>query len=65
MKILIITSMYPSPEKKYSGIFVKNQYEQLQSLMKEGEEIEVFYMKRTFTSLWGSIKKHISPLPRG
>ena len=59
MKILIITSMYPSPEKKYSGIFVKNQYEQLQTLMKDGEEIELFFMKRTFTSLWGSVKKYI------
>jgi len=59
MKILIVTSMYPSPEKKYSGIFVKNQYEQLQQILKEGEEIELFYMKRTFTSLFGSIKKYI------
>lgn len=60
MKILIVTSMYPSPEKKYSGIFVKNQYEQLQSILKAGEEIELFYMKRTFTSLWGSIKKYLA-----
>tara|TARA_B110000967_G_C18898049_1_gene572300 strand:- start:2441 stop:3472 length:1032 start_codon:yes stop_codon:yes gene_type:complete len=60
MKILIVTSMYPSPEKKYSGIFVKNQYEQLQTLMKEGEEIELFYMKRTFTSFFGSIKKYVA-----
>jgi glycosyltransferase involved in cell wall biosynthesis len=59
MKILIVTSMYPSPEKKYSGIFVKNQYEQLQQILKQGEEIELFYMKRTFTSLFGSIKKYI------
>ncbi len=59
MKILIVTSMYPSPEKKYSGIFVKNQYEQLQNIMREGEEIELFFMKRTFTSLWGSIKKYV------
>lgn len=59
MKILIVTSMYPSPQKKYSGIFVKNQYERLQKLMKEGEEIELFYMKRTFTSMLGSIKKYV------
>ncbi len=52
--------MYPSPEKKYSGIFVKNQYEQLQTLLKEDETITLFYMKRTFTSLWGSIKKYIA-----
>lgn len=52
--------MYPSPEKKYSGIFVKNQYEQLQTLLNEGEEIELFFMKRTFTSLLGSIKKYVA-----
>lgn len=29
MKILVISNMYPSGEKKYAGIFVKNQYEGL------------------------------------
>lgn len=50
--------MYPSPEKKYSGIFVKNQFELLQKMMQEGEQITIFFLRRKITSTFGSIFKH-------
>jgi glycosyltransferase involved in cell wall biosynthesis len=50
--------MYPSKEKKYSGIFVKNQFEQIKTMMSEGEEIDIFFMRRKITSTIGSITKH-------
>ena len=59
MRVLLVTSMYPSPEKKYSGIFVKNQYEQLKTLLAEDESIDIFFMRRRITSTFGSITKHI------
>ena len=31
-RILIVSNMYPSAEKPYSGVFVKNQYECLKAL---------------------------------
>lgn len=60
MKVLLITSMYPSAQKKYSGIFVKNQYELLQKMMGRGEHISIFFLRRRITSIFGSITKHIS-----
>ncbi len=59
MKVLLVTSMYPSPEKKYSGIFVKNQFEELNRIKESNEEIEIFFMRRRITSFFGSITKHI------
>jgi len=59
MKVLVITSMYPSPEKKYSGIFVKNQFEGVRDNLDDNETIEIFFMKRRITGLLGSITKHI------
>ncbi len=49
--------MYPSIEKPYAGIFVKNQFEYLKtnSLLN----LNLFYMKRTFTGMWGSIIKYL------
>lgn len=58
MKILLISNMYPSKEKPYAGIFIKNQYEELQNLLHKGEEISIFYMKRRFTSALGSLLKY-------
>lgn len=58
MRVLIISNMYPSIEKPYAGIFIKNQYEELQTLLHTDEEIEIFYMKRRFTSAWGSLLKY-------
>jgi glycosyltransferase involved in cell wall biosynthesis len=59
MKVLLVTSMYPSAEKKYSGIFVKNQFELIGRMMETGETIEIFFMRRRITSTLGSITKHI------
>lgn len=49
--------MYPSDEKPYAGIFIKNQYEYLRDVLKK--DIEIFYMKRTFTAKIGSIIKYL------
>jgi len=58
MKILLVSNMYPSKQKPYSGIFVKNQFEGLQAYFKK-ESIKSFFMKRTFTSRFGSAFKYI------
>jgi len=57
MKILIISNMYPSKEKPYSGIFVKNQYEYLKSEL--GEDIDIYAMRRKMTSKIGSVFKYL------
>jgi glycosyltransferase involved in cell wall biosynthesis len=51
--------MYPSVQKKYSGIFVKNQYEELLNQVSEEERIDIFFMKRTVTGTIGSVLKYI------
>lgn len=58
MKILILTNMYPSKEKSYAGIFVKNQYEQLRDSLSYMDSVEIFYMKRQFSSNLGSVFKY-------
>jgi len=59
-KILIVTNMYPSVQKKYAGIFVKNQYEKLKELAENDVVIDIFFMRRTFTSKAGSVLKYIT-----
>lgn len=59
-KILIVTNMYPSTQKKYAGIFVKNQYEKLKELATSEVCIDIFFMRRTFTSKAGSVLKYIT-----
>jgi glycosyltransferase involved in cell wall biosynthesis len=58
LRILIISNMYPSIEKPYAGIFVKNQYEYLKVL--PGLQIDLIYMQRTFTGMTGSIMKYLA-----
>lgn len=58
MKILIISNMYPSEQKPYAGIFVKNQYEALLQNIGKNDSIHIFAMQRTFTSSIGSILKY-------
>lgn len=62
MKVLIVTNMYPSIEKKYSGIFVKNQYEELLKLKSNEDVIDIFFMKRRFTSFVGSLIKYLNAI---
>jgi len=57
MKILIISNMYPSEQKPYSGIFVKNQYEYLRNELKQN--ISIYTMRRSFTTKIGSILKYL------
>ncbi|EJF07463.1 glycosyltransferase [Thiovulum sp. ES] len=57
MKILIISNMYPSPQKPYSGIFVKNQYDYLKKELNQ--DIEIYAMERSFTNKIGSIFKYL------
>lgn len=49
--------MYPSKQKPYSGIFVKNQYEYLRYQL--ALDIDIFYMKRKYTNALGSILKYL------
>jgi len=58
MKLLILSNMYPSVQKPYSGVFVKNQYEYLQKIKKAEDSISIFYMKRSFTNKIGSLLKY-------
>jgi len=57
MKLLIITNAYPSKEKPYAGVFVKNQAEYLQR--SKGLFVDVFSLKRSFTGVTGSLIKYI------
>ena len=58
MKILFITNMWPSKQKSYAGIFVKNQYEELQRIKNKEDRLDIFYMKRSFTSKARSLVKY-------
>jgi len=52
MKVLMITNMYPAPEIPFFGTFVK---EQVESLKKEGMEVDVLFVngkKSTLNYLW-------------
>lgn len=58
MKVLLISNMYPSEQKPYAGIFVKNQFEELQERMEASESVSIHYMLRTFTGPIGSMWKY-------
>jgi glycosyltransferase involved in cell wall biosynthesis len=51
--------MYPSEQKKYSGLFVLNQFNELKFQLNSNDNIDFFYMKRTMTSFLGSIVKYV------
>lgn len=56
--------MYPSKQKTYAGIFVKNQFEELKEIINDEDSIEIFYMKRAFTSKFGSLLKYFGAFIR-
>lgn len=58
-KVLIVSNMYPSATKKYSGIFVKNQYEALTNMAGDDLEFELYAMKRSMTGPLGSAWKYL------
>ena len=51
-----MTNAYPSNDKPYAGIFVKNQFE---FLAKENSGTSIFFMPRKFTGTVGSILKYL------
>jgi len=57
-KILLVSNMYPSKTKPYAGVFVKNQYEYFTENYREEYSLDIFYMKRTFNSILGSVLKY-------
>ena len=59
LKILLVSNAYPSASKKYSGIFVKNQYEELNKQARDDEQITIFYLSRSITGALGSAIKYI------
>jgi glycosyltransferase involved in cell wall biosynthesis len=59
MRVLIISNMYPSKAKAYSGIFVKNQYEYIKEQLGPKHHVSIFYMKRSFTGPIGSALKYL------
>ena len=50
--------MYPSLEKKYAGVFVKNQVEEMIARLGQ-DSITIHFMKRTFTRFSGSVIKYL------
>ncbi|WP_170245578.1 glycosyltransferase family 4 protein [Fodinibius salinus] len=57
MRVLILTNAYPSEEKEYAGIFVKNHVDWFRK--NTDMDVSVFSIKRSFTGLLGSIKKYL------
>jgi len=64
MRILLITNMYPSKAKPYAGIFVRNQFEELCRISREGEQVMIYFMRRQFTSRAGSVLKYLKAFVR-
>lgn len=63
-RILIVSNMYPSAEKPYSGVFVKNQYECLKTLAEGRAQVDLFAMPRKFTGPIGTIAKYVAAVLR-
>ena len=62
MKILVVTNMYPNPERKHFGIFVEEQVESLRGLgmdvdvlFIDGKESKLNYL-RGFPRLWKQLR---------
>ncbi|MDC7996790.1 glycosyltransferase family 4 protein [Gilvibacter sediminis] len=58
-KVLIVSNMYPSATKKYSGIFVKNQFVEIKRQAGDDLEISIYAMKRSMTGALGSVWKYL------
>jgi L-malate glycosyltransferase len=60
LSILLVTNMWPSAQMPFAGIFVKNLYEWLKLWCEQTQDVEVdvFFMRRRFTSVLGSITKY-------
>lgn len=59
LKVLVLSNMYPSNSKPYSGIFVKNQFEYLKN--DDQIDIELYALPRKFeSSLLKKILKYLN-----
>lgn len=61
MRVLVVSNAYPSKEKPYAGVFVRNQVACLSDL---GLDVRVFAMQRRFTGRMGSIGKYLGAFAR-
>lgn len=61
LRLLVVSNAYPSDEKPYAGVFVRNQVAGLSNL---GVDAHVFAMRRTFTGRVGSVLKYLSAFAR-
>ena len=59
MRILILSNMYPSCEKPYAGIFVKNQVEILREKVGPDSSVTLKAMRRRFTGRLGTLTKYL------
>ena len=48
MKVLVLTNMYPTPDMPFFGTFVN---EQVESLRKQGVEVDVFFVNGNKSAL--------------
>ena len=58
MRILIVSNMYPSEQKPYSGLFVVNQVESLRKINPDWD-CDFIFLRRSFTNKIGSMSKYI------
>jgi len=58
MRILILSNMYPSCDKPYAGIFVRNQVEILREQVGPDSTVTLNAMSRRFTGQFGTIVKY-------
>ncbi len=64
MRVLIVTNAYPSVQKPYAGIFVKNQYDFMSDHHPEGWNFHVFFLRRSFTGVVGGVLKYAALMLR-
>lgn len=57
LKLLVVSNMWPSAEKPYAGIFVKNQVSYFEK--SHFVDVSVAKLERTFTSKLGSLRKYL------
>lgn len=58
LKVLYISNLHPSPEKPYSGVWLKNQVDYIQAYFQDEVELEWYFMLRTFTGKMGTLFKY-------
>lgn len=59
LKALYVSNLHPSPEKPYSGVWLKNQVDYFKSNLNDEIEIDWYYMLRTFNGKIGTIAKYL------